>query len=314
MLPTFSNHEEYHARQQELALWLPAVRAICQRHRLPTGDLVRLSEGTNIVVAVGEERIIKLYPPFWRREFTADRDVAQYLRGKLAVRTPEIIASGELEGYGYTVMDRLPGRYLAEIWDGLLPEAQTALAAEVGQLVSDIHALPTQPLAHLREDWPAFVARRSAGCVERHRAQGLDEQWLAQIPDYLGRAAPLHPPEFRPALVSADIHQQHLLVQRVGVSWRLCGLFDFDDARVGFPEYDLAATALFLFWGRPAALRTFLLTYGYREEHLGRPLRTRLMAYTLLHRYRTLCWVLRDILGDPPCTTFDELADLIYST
>jgi hypothetical protein len=27
----------------------------------------------------------------------------------------------------------------------------------------------------------------------------------------------------------------------VGIGWQLCGLFDFDDARLGFREFDLAA-------------------------------------------------------------------------
>jgi hygromycin-B 7''-O-kinase len=50
--------------------------------------------------------------------------------------------------------------------------------------------------------------------------------------------------------------------------WRLSGLFDFDDARIGFYEYDLAAAGLFLIAGRQGLLRPFLLTYGYIESEL----------------------------------------------
>ena len=313
LLPTFRTRAAYDQHQPDPALWLPAMQAICQRHNLPSSLLSRLSEGTNVVFAVGDAFIIKLYPPFWQRAFRADRDVAQYLHGKLAVRTPTILTSGELEGYGYTVMERLPGHYLAEIWDGLSAAEQTAFAVDLGELLAQLHALPTEPLTHLHVDWPTFVARRRSDCVARHRGQELDEHWLAQIPGYLASAMPLYPPAFRPALVSADMHPQHLVVDRADDAWRLCGWFDFDDALVGFAEYDLAASALFLFWGRPVALRTFLLAYGYREADLDAALRRRLLAYTLLHPYRALRWVLHVILGDPRCTTLDELADLIYS-
>ena len=46
-----------------LTLWPEVMQVICQRHGLATEGLVRLGEGTNIVFTVGENRIIKLYPP-----------------------------------------------------------------------------------------------------------------------------------------------------------------------------------------------------------------------------------------------------------
>src|SRR2546423_325899 len=81
-------------------------------------------------------------------------------------------------------------------------------------------------------------------------------------------AAPLYRPDFRPAIVTGDIHGAHLLVDDRSGRWRLSGLFDFDDAQVGHGEYDLAAAGLLIFSGQASRLRSFLRGYGYPEARL----------------------------------------------
>jgi hygromycin-B 7''-O-kinase len=116
LLPILPDRAAYESIQTDVQTWLPAMRMICQRHTLPAGALARLSEGTNVVFAAGTQYIIKLYPPHWRRLCERERLVAEHLHGKLSVATPAIVAVGELEGWPYLVMQRLAGRYLAEVW------------------------------------------------------------------------------------------------------------------------------------------------------------------------------------------------------
>jgi hygromycin-B 7''-O-kinase len=116
----------------------------------------------------------------------------------------------------------------------------------LGALIAQLHALPTRGLETLDADWPAVVADHVEGCVQRHREQGMAEVWLQQLLAYLMQAQPLYPPSFPLVIVSGDIHQYHLLVAQVHGQWQLTGLFDFDDAQIGFHEYGLAATGLFL--------------------------------------------------------------------
>jgi hygromycin-B 7''-O-kinase len=125
---------------------------------------------------------------------------------------------------------------------------------------------------------------------------------LEQIPAFLASVAPLFPADFRPVIVSGDVHDYHLLVERRAGRWELCGLFDFDDARLGYSEYDLAATGLFLTPGKPVLLRAMLEAYG------SLPLSRRLLAYTLLHRYRELRWWLAEFVPPPWPRTLDDLA------
>jgi hygromycin-B 7''-O-kinase len=318
LLPPITNRADYEALRIDANIWPLAMQRICQRHGLSTGGLTRFGDGTdtaygsNIVFAVNEQYIIKLYPPFQRRLFEADRTVAGHVYGKLAVTTPEIYAYGMLENWPYLAMSRLQGLYLSDVWDTLEHTDQVRLASELAELLVQLHALPADNLTLLEANWPAFVDDRVRNCVQLHREQGVPEYWLQQIPTYLAYAAPLYPPDFTPAIVSADIHEYHLLVNHERGQWQLCGLFDFDDARIGFHEYDLASAGLFMMWGRPTLLRTFLLAYGYTEAQINEPLSHRLMAYTLLHRYRPLNWV-REAFVKQPCSTLEELARAIYA-
>jgi hygromycin-B 7''-O-kinase len=277
---------------------------------LPERDLRRLPDGTNDVFAVGDT-IVKLYPPRWAALAAPELAALGRFDGVLPVATPHVLASGVLEGWPYLVMSRLRGRALHDVWAGLDETEQRAITAEVGELVAVIHALPTSELPQLETDWPRLVRERSAACVARHREQHAPEPLVEQIPDFLARAAPLFPARFPLAIVTGDLHDYHLLVEPRSGGWRLSGLFDFDDARLGFAEYDLAATALFLCSGRPGLLHTLFEAYGVEEldETLGR----RLLAYTLLHRYRELRWVLREYVRGEQPATLDELARAIYS-
>ncbi len=114
LLPLVINKTDYEAIRPDANLWLLVMQVICQRHGLSTERLVRFGDGTdtafgsNIVFAVDEQHVIKLYPPYWRPLFEADLSVAEHVSGKLSIMTPEIYAYDTLDGWPYLVMSR-PG-------------------------------------------------------------------------------------------------------------------------------------------------------------------------------------------------------------
>src|SRR5258706_1750546 len=93
LLPELTDRAQYEAMQPDIHAWRPAMLAICRRHALAAGALVRLSEGTNVVFAAGAQHIIKLYPPHWRRVFFVEDPGAPQLHGKLCIATPAIRGS-----------------------------------------------------------------------------------------------------------------------------------------------------------------------------------------------------------------------------
>lgn len=101
--------------------------------------------------------------------------------------------------------------------------------------------------------------------------------------------------------------REHLLVTHDSAGWHLSGLFDFEPAMIGAPEYDFASFGLFVSCGEARLLRRALLAYGYAPAELDGALQCRLMAYALLHRYSNLRWYLERL---PPHadTTLEQLA------
>ena len=319
LLPPTLTRADYQKLKTSANLWLQAMQIICQRHALPAEKLVRFGDGTDpadgseIIFAVGTDYVIKLFPPYHQRLFEAEISVARHVFGNLSIATPQVYADGTFDGWPYLVISRLQGVYLAEVWHTLEHANQLSLVSELAQVLAHLHSLPAHHLSLLYANWPEFVDTRVRGCVQRHRAQGVPEYWLQQIPDFLAQAAPLYPPSFTPAIVSGDIHEYHLLVKQKGSQWLLSGLFDFDDALLGFYEYDLAAAALYMMAGRHTLLRPFLLSYGYAEADLDEALCYRLMAYTLLHRYRPFNYWLGEACAWQPCSTLEEVAHVIFA-
>ena len=312
LLPRADTPGAYRALQTDASTWLPALAMLADRHGLRADHFVRVSEGTNVVFA-SNHLVLKLFPPHWAHLAAAERAVLERLDGRLPVQTPRLHADGSLEGWSYLIMNRLPGEELHTVWPTLRQDEKTRLVSDLGELVAAMHHVPTADLPALDADWPTYVGSRLQACVSRHREQGLGPGWLDQIPALLRAADPLYPPDYTQVIVTGDIHDYHLMVEQpsAGIGWRLCGLFDFDDARLGFREFDLAAAGLFVMSGQPVLLRTFLLAYGYSGAELNDTLSRRLLAYTLLHPYRQMNWVLRTLVAGNP-STLDDLASSIY--
>jgi hygromycin-B 7''-O-kinase len=312
LLPIVSRRADYIQLHRDVITWLPAIHVICQRHGLSSDTLVRLDDGTNVIFTDGENYIIKLFPPYWRREMQTERMVAEHVYDRLPIMTPHIVAHGELEGWPYLVMSRLKGIYLGDVWDNIEYENRLSIIGDLGKIVKNFHVLLTQEAAGGEASWRTLIQRRLKECEHQQRKEGVPEYFLQQIPAFLTKASPLFPQDFKPTMLCGDWHQHHLLVTEQRGRWKLCGLFDFDDAQIGFHEYDLASVGLFMTYGQSELLQTFLLEYGYASKDLNESLTRRLMAYSLLHRYRKLNWIQKELVRKPSIASLEELAQAIY--
>lgn len=304
LLPQVRTPEEFHRSPRDEATYRPAVEAIRARHGLGDGPAAKFATGSTIVFSVGDAYVVKLFEPIFADAAETERAVLERVHGKTGIPTPGVVAAGELEGWRYVVMERLHGRCLLDVWDEIAPEERRALCAELGRAVARLHEVPADGLPLPLPDWDAFLRRQVETCVERQRAHGVPEAWLARIPDFLA-SVPL-PPGPR-VLMHTEIMRVHLLARRDETGWALSGLFDFEPAMRGAPEYELASVGLFVAGGDGPALRAFFLAYGYREADLTHDLQRRILAYALLHRYSNLRWYL-DLLPPKSATTLDALA------
>ncbi|AOS62174.1 phosphotransferase family protein [Actinoalloteichus hymeniacidonis] len=305
LLPSAETEDEYDRIADDDELLLPGVTELCARLGLADEELDRFDDGSLPVYAVGDDRVLKLYPGVYAEEAGIESSVLEAIDGRLSIPTPVPDRVGEFEGWTYLLMTRLTGVSLARVWRKLPPDNRQAIAERLGTALAELHAVST-PLVELGPaDWTEFIEDQRANCLDRQRESGLAARWLDQIPDFLdavdlGAAA-------GSALLHCEVMGEHLLVSPGEQGWELSGLFDFEPAMRGAPEYDFASVGMFVTAGDGAALRTLLRSYGYPAAELTAETSRRFLAYALLHCSGTLPWYLRR-LSPPSAPTLNAAA------
>jgi len=312
LLPDIRTEEDYRLIYRDADVWLPAMRAICQRHGLDATQLEFAPPGTHVVFQVRPDRYIKLFAPPWRRDFVPERLVLRRLPEQFDLPVPRLVAEGTVEDWPYIIVTAVGGVPLCEVWHSMDLSDREHIAASCGEFMAALHAVPTEGLEAIAVDWPAFVARQIQDSTARLARSGLDQQWIRAILEFLDDLPPLFEPGFRPVLLSADVTDEHVLVSQQGGRWELTGFLDFGDAMLGHPHYEFVAPGCCITRGSPKLQRAMLLAYGYSEDQLDGTLARQLMAYTLLHRFVTIPDLLT-LLGSQRPASFGELQKALWS-
>lgn len=278
-LDEFEKLKLNHQASEEMA------KAIIQECQLPEAPLTHFSEGTNIVFGYGEDKVIKIYPPFHHDQFTSDLLVMKHLEGKLPVKTPTIECAGEFDGWPYIIMTKLPGTLLETLWETLDHSNKIVIIRELGALIREVHSFSTHGLEEIDCHWEQFIENQIDHCVERHRSKDLPDSLVHQIPPYIESVKESLSQIKNPVILTGEYTPMNFLVKQVDGVWHIDGLIDFGDAMLGRAEYDLLGPGAFLIQGDKQLLREFLAAYGYSPSEL---LSHHLMALMLLHKYSNL--------------------------
>ena len=311
LLPPVRSEADYRALHADATAWHPAVRAICERHALPFHEFCQQrGVGSHIVYVRPRHEVIKLYGPIYPSDAGVERAVLGHVHGRVGVTTPEILAEGELESWPYVVMTWIEGRIIADVWPDTAADERNVLGGEIGELLARWHELPTRGLESLDLDWSAFVRAQAASAPDRQRDKGMQDDWLAQIPACLARHVDEAARLPRRVLLNADVCDDHVLVARRSGRWHVVGLIDFGDAFLGRTDYDFVAPTLEILLGDAAAQRAFFSGYGLSGSRLDEELRAELMAWTLLHCFGNLPWILRR--SGSTARTLEQLAEHVW--
>lgn len=303
--PEFQGPAQFDALHDEPQRWQPLLTELARGLGL-AGAVQPLGEGTVLVAGVGAQQILKLYPPFLHDHWAFERGLLQRLQGRLAVPTPALQASGEQQGWAWTLMSRLPGQPLSQRWPQLDEARRCALLRQIGALAAQVHALPVGEQAMLAPRWEDFIARQRAGCLARQRRTGLPAQLLAEVEACV--AGPLRDREDGPdVLLTGEYTPMNLLVDEAAE--RLTGMFDFGDGLVGAAAYDWGGPLCFLAAGHAERVAAFFAGYGQRFDEAARERQLRLL---LLHRYSHLPLQLASCPGWAEARSLTELARWIW--
>ena len=283
-LPSVKDIEAFRAWRADPSRCLPAALDIARSHGLSEADPHLFATGTNLVVGLGADLILKLFPPMLRGQFDSERLSLAQLRGRLSVPIPEIVLEGERERWPYLVITRVHGILGNEAWPALPERQKERVLGQIGETIAEVQRAPAGELARIEPRWDQFMRQQIAGCRVRHQRLGLPRQFLDGLDDLVAEAATLIPMNAPPVILIGEYIPENFLLSDDGGNWRLSGLFDFGDVMTGWGEYDLLGPSAFMTAGMPGRVRSLLRGFGYSQADITPILKRRLMALMLLHR------------------------------
>jgi hygromycin-B 7''-O-kinase len=311
-LPTLSDFEAFRAWRANPSQWLPAALDIARSEGLPHADPQPFLTGTNLVVALDDSLVLKIFPPMLRAQFVSERASLSQLRGRVGIPVPEIARQGERDQWPYLAITRLHGVLGAQAWAGLPEDQKERVLRQVGETIAEVQRVPLGELSAIEPRWDQLMHRQIDGCRARHTRLGLPHKFLDGLDDFLVEAIPLIPMNAPPVILTGEYIPENFLLSHETRGWQLSGLIDFGDVLTGWGEYDLLGPSAFMTAGMPRRVRSLFEGYGYSIGDIGPKLRRRLMALMLLHRHsdpvRHIClegW--QEEAGD-----LFELAELLW--
>ena len=284
-LPAVQDIAAFQAWRADTSQCLAAALDIARSHGLPHADPHLFSAGTNLVVALDDGLILKLFPPLLRSQFVSERLSLSLLHGRLGVPIPEIVLEGERDQWPYLVITRLSGILGAQAWPALREDQKERVLAQIGATIAEVQRVPVGELSRIEPRWDQFTSQQIRGCRARHQRLGLPRKYLDGLDDILRDAAALIPLDAPPVILTGEYIPENFLLSRESAGWRLSGLIDFGDVMTGWGEYDLLGPSAFMTAGLPRRVRSLFEGFGYSIADINPTLKRRLMALLLLHRF-----------------------------
>jgi len=299
--PVFSSPKEYGRTFTKVDYWQPYVEYVCNRHGLGECSEIRAGlPGTHPVFIVDRRFVVKLYTNFFNGESAQALEVAVYslLAKDKYIPAPTLIAHGSLFErtiewhWPYIVTSLVTGVSYGEEIGSITHEDQLQVAGFAAQALRRIHALPVERSTYLVRSWnefSQFLSARRTEILKKGENWVLPPHLASQLEGYLSRVDHLFNVTLSPHLLHCDLNRDHILGAHEQGKWRVQGIIDFADAKVGDRLYELVALHIGLFNCDKRLLGAFLEECG-QDEEITRNFVERAMCYTLLHEY--------DIVGE----------------
>lgn len=185
ILSGITTFEEFEKLKISTKIFEDLVREIINKHGILSEALQLFADGTNVVFAHGDNQVIKIFPPFHLNQYKSEILVLKHLQGKLSVKTPEVLHSGNIEGWSYIIMTKLCGTPLEQLWDNMNHDNKLVIIKELGNLIKEVHSLPTEGLEEIDCHWEQFIKAQVKQCLQQHKSTGLLQALLEQLPAYL---------------------------------------------------------------------------------------------------------------------------------
>ncbi|MES2317065.1 MAG: aminoglycoside 3'-phosphotransferase/choline kinase family protein [Pseudomonadota bacterium] len=278
-----------------LTAWLPVLQHLQREFDLPEGAWSKIPKGSNALFGLGDDLVVKLVPPNWRRQGDKEILVSPLLEGKLSLQTPRLLGSGEIDSWVFAISTRLGGTSLADVWPSLDNEQKRSIMVQTGQVLREMRDITVDQNIAIKVDWPAYINDLIGGCLPRHRRRKMHAGLLGQVMPYIESAGDfVKPGESR--FIHMDVHPWNLMAEQDGGRWRLSGLLDFGDAIVGNNDrFELLTPLIFMAQGNPLLVQSLLESYGGVDDVNPSTLQRQLGACMLIRPDSDLTFCMQQV-------------------
>jgi len=250
--------------------------------------------------------VIKLGPPIWVGEMAREAAALSTIAGRLPIGTPTLLAVGALGRWEYLVQAPLPGTSLHAIWAELGASDRAALAEQHGALMAALHALELQDSpADLAFDWSAMLGAQWAECVREMRRAAVADALVRQIEPYL-EATPWD--DDPPVLLHGDLTHLNMLVAEQAEGWRITGLIDWGDVKLGPRTHELISPGVHMYQGNAALLAAWYRGYGWGAHRDAARDQHQIMARAMLYYAEDFARLIQTIPGADQCQDWPAMA------
>lgn len=292
--------------------WLTALEQIRQLHQLPDGEWIRIKEGANVLFKLNAQLIIKIVPPNWSYQGTAEIAASDLLKGKLSITIPEVIASGEINNWLYVVMTLLPGITLANIWDELSFQQKEPIVKQLGLFIRELHSIELKSKSPILVEWAEYISQLNIDCVARHKRKLVPKNLVEQIPEYLA-LTDLTFDDGHDIIIHMDLHPWNLMVDKVADEYKISGVLDFGDTIIGKSQLlELNTPILFLCQGNKKLTQTLIDSYSLLKEKDKLKLRQQFMVVALLRPACDFNFVLQQVPITGPRDNWRQIAEQLF--
>ncbi|HEU5088397.1 MAG TPA: phosphotransferase [Roseiflexaceae bacterium] len=305
-------HDERHywgsVRELPLERWQPALSELARRHGFRNDGWQRAVLGRNVVVTNGEVAV-KLGPPMWHGEMAREALALAAIAGKLPLTTPSVVAAGRIDGWDYLIQTRIAGETLWSHWEMLPTQDRNMLAEQHGALMAALHALPATTMpAEVLFPWRDMLQAQRQTCRTTLQSAGVSPDLVAQAEGYLDAVLPLLLADDEVRVLHGDLSLFNLMIAPGSGTWRITGLVDWGDVKLGPRMHDWISPCVHMYKGDSAALEAWYRGYAMSAAERT-PLRQHCaMARVILYYAEDMRHLLETVRGASECRTWPDVA------